>query len=182
MPETREARSLLCCPECHAELSVRGGIYLPGRRLKSGVFFCPICRDIAGAIRNFKFDFVHFDRAWAHVRSTQPESELPGIETEIVPCDDRRIVASGFWEPIDGGHRLNHGTAGDRLRFRGEFLDAGIRLMKHPWSGIAEIFIDGILVREIDLYQPQWSTVTWFSIANDLEPGPHELEIRVTGR
>ncbi|MBZ5603773.1 MAG: class I SAM-dependent methyltransferase, partial [Acidobacteriia bacterium] len=135
-----------------------------------------------GTIRNFKFDFVHFDRMKARERLSQPDFELPGIADEAIRFDDPRLQRKGNWELLEDKYLLNHGQSGDSLEFRSEFLDAGLRILKHPWSGIAEILLDGKVVREIDLYQPQWSTVTWFSIANDLPQGPHTIAIRVTGR
>jgi SAM-dependent methyltransferase len=178
----RNLLSVICCPVCKRDLVLRSRILLPDGRAKSGVLFCQACDDIAGVVRNFKFDFLHYDRAAVARRLDTPDSELPGVTDEVIPFDDPRIRRIGQWESLEGKYLLNHGTPGDSIEFEGEFLDLGVRLLTHPWSGIAEILLDGEAVREIDLYQPQWSTVTWFPLANDLPLGPHRLEIRVTGR
>ena len=47
--------------------------------------------------------------------------------------------------------------------------------LSHPYSGNAVFEIDGRIVKEVDLYQRDWSTISSFSVANDLARPPHTL-------
>ncbi len=175
------------CPDCKGELLPACRVLTPAGRLKSGVLFCPACGGVKGTVRNFKYDFVHFDAQAAGERLRRsgieaPPSVLPyEVAEEVVAFDDPRLTLRGAWESWDGRYRLSHGAAGDELAFAGEFLDVSARLLKHPWSGRARFLVDGVPAGEVDLYQPKWSTVTWFPIAGDLAPGPHEVRIVPTG-
>lgn len=180
--------NILCCPRCKGELQPASRIVTPSRRIKSAVLFCAKCQEIAGAIRNFKYDFQHFDRAACAERlrafRAQPgeeavlESEV--AETEIA-FNDPRLELRGSWEAWDNRYQLSHGQPGDELSFTGEFLDVSIRLLKHPWSGRVRFVVDGEPAGEIDLYMPKWSTVHWFPIACDLAPGLHTVKVIPTG-
>ncbi len=181
--------SLLCCPACRGELQLCCRVNTPSQGDKSGLFFCAHCDEVTGVRRAFRYDFLHFDRVAAnnvlarHGRDTEPLSTLDGVvRREALPFDDPRIETSGSWQSWTDRYLLSHGLAGDELSYTGEFLDAGVRLMRHPWSGIAALWIDGRLVAEVDLYQPKWSEVSWFPVVHDLPPGRHTLRITPSGR
>ena len=180
--------AILCCPQCKGRLDTAAGIATPSGRIKSCVLFCPSCNDVVGTIQNFKYDFVHFDKraCLAKLARTTPGGAPPVLPHEVLDevllFDDPRLELRGAWEVWDGRYQLSQGRPGDELVFSGEFLDVSVRLLKHPWSGLVRFVVDGIVVGEADLYQPKWSTVHWFPIANDLEPGPHSVKIVPAGR
>jgi SAM-dependent methyltransferase len=176
--------TVLCCPQCRGELTVACALSTPSSRIKSGVFYCRTCNDAVGAIRNFQCDFVHFDQPACRVAlketgvSGDPLQILPWELVEaVLPFDHPRIRRLGSWEEWDSKYQLSHGQTGDELEYTGEFLDVSVRLLKHPWSGRVRFVVDGEVTGEADLYQPKWSEVNWFPIANDLSPGRHTVRI-----
>jgi SAM-dependent methyltransferase len=183
-----EKLEILCCPDCKGDLALCATTVTPSR-IKSGVLVCPHCGDVVGAMRNFKYDFLHFDRLAArHTVAQHGTGPTPAVVLDaevledVVSYDDLRIHRTDSWTPWDGRYLLNHGIPCEELSFSAEFFDAGVRLLKHPWSGIAGLMIDGRVVKEVDLYQPKWATVHWFSVANDLPPGCHTISVVPTGK
>jgi len=184
---THGLEEILCCPACKGDMELRAPVLTPAGRVKSGIFFCPRCREVAGTLTNFKYDFLFFDKAACEAklrdRKGQAAQVLPyEVREETLAFDDPRLQMRGAWERWEERYQLSQGQPGDALMFRGEFLDASVRLLKHPWSGVARFSVDGKVVSEVDLYQPRWSEIYWFPIANDLHPGPHTVEIAATGR
>lgn len=179
---------IFCCPDCKGEIATTPVVVTSSGRVKSGVLFCRACDDVVGAIRNFKFDFVHFDKRACldRLKRAAPDSTpvvLPyEVLDEVVGFDDPRLELRGAWEAWDGRYQLSHGRPGDELAFAGEFLDVSARLLRHPWSGCARFEVDGRRVEEVNLYQPDWSTVGWFPIAGDLRPERHLVKIVPTGQ
>src|ERR1035441_10183305 len=98
----KDLLDILCCPECKRDLRLDRRIVTPSGRNKSGVLFCTHCNDIAGALRNFKYDFRHFDRAACDGRSRQPVVLERDVADTVIPFDDPRLVARGSWEHWDG--------------------------------------------------------------------------------
>jgi hypothetical protein len=66
---------------------------------------------------------------------------------------------------------------------RARFTGASVTLIQTKTSnrGIAEVWIDGNLVRELDLYAPGlvWQSVTTL---DGLANAPHALELKVSGK
>ena len=104
----RDLIQILACPRCKGGLQPRDRDIIQDQRLKSAVLFCPECQDAVGVVRNFKFDFLHFDRAAARERIGDRSASddvctiLNGTQEEIIPHDDVRIEKSGEWTQSDG--------------------------------------------------------------------------------
>jgi tetratricopeptide (TPR) repeat protein len=175
---------ILACPKCHASLDIKAPVIDPGEQTKSAILVCAACAQTVGAIRNYKYDFLYFDRqaAEARLESATAATLDHYVCDRAIRHDHPSIRRQGAWELWDGKFLLGQGYPGDQLSFTGEFSDIGVRLLHHPWSGIAELALDGHLIREVDLYQPEWPEIKWHCVANDLSPGPHTLAITVTGR
>lgn len=179
---------VLCCPECKGQLDIKARIITARGRTKSAICYCQQCREVVGVVRNFKCDFLHFDKTACLERLRRaPDSgsiDLPlpyEVTEEALPFDHASLEWHGAWEPWDGKYQLTHGQAGDAVTFRGEFLDAAVRLLKHPWSGQVRFYVDGRVVGGADLYQEKWPAIHWFPIAYDLPPGEHTVKIEATG-
>lgn len=157
----------------------------PSGRIKAGRLLCSRCQNFVGKIRNFKFDFVYVDEARGsdHMACVGPDAgQLPWeVVDEAIGFDDPRIRCRGGWETWESKYKMSQGAAGDAMEFRGEFLDIGVRLLKHPWSGHVEIEIDGQRICRLDLYAPKWSTIHWFPLAYDLAMGTHVVRILPAG-
>lgn len=180
---------ILCCPECKGRLEVRLATNTPRRGLKSGILLCVGCNKLVGRIVNFKADFMHFDGEDLQRKLRDAGSHSAATKTlqwevvdEALPACDSRLEWNGFWEAWPDGSKVSHGCRGDRVKFQGDFVDVGVRLLRHPWSGRVLFCVDGRPVSELDLYAPEESVVTWIPIANDLDPGVHTVEIIPTGQ
>ncbi|MEO8097308.1 MAG: hypothetical protein ABI811_06360 [Acidobacteriota bacterium] len=98
-----------------------------------------------------------------------------------------RIEYTGAWlhdkqfaQPV--GQTLSYSdTSGDRVKLTFEGRAITYVFTRAVNRGIVEIRIDGEMVRRINLYAPQ---TTWKSSARlaGFSPGPHTLELIVTGR
>jgi predicted SAM-dependent methyltransferase len=184
---SHQLEEILCCPSCKGTLELTAPVLTRSGRLKSGIFLCPCCQEIVGTVTNFKYDFLFFDKAALKRnllrRDYRAGYRLPyDVCEETVKYDDPRLELRGSWEPWEDRYQLSQGRPGDAVVFSDEFLDVSVRLLKHPWSGVVRFLVDGMLVSEVDLYQPRWSEIHWFPIANDLPRGPHTVEIVATGK
>lgn len=175
---------ILCCPQCKGDLAVLDSIRTAGGRLKSAALVCSRCQEAVGEVVNFKYDFLHFDRDRLRARASRNTPlQLPyEVSQETVGYADPRLELEGEWQPWEGRYQQSEGAPGSRLRLETRCTDIGVRLIKHPWSGWVRFRVDGQVVGESDLYQPSFSTVTWFPIANDLDGAPHVVEIETLGR
>jgi uncharacterized protein YbaR (Trm112 family) len=139
---------LLCCPECKGSLSPHPAVLTPGGRIKSGALECGRC-GVVGAIRNFKYDFLHFDRARAGqlVQSRSRPVVLPFEVRDItIRWDDARLTKRGTWQDWEDAYAMSEGRDSDSIRFEGTFTDAGVRILRHPWSGRVQFRVDGQVV------------------------------------
>lgn len=175
---------LVGCPECKANLTPTNPILTRSGRVKSAVLLCEQCDRIAGEVRNFRCDFLHFNRHLVaeRARYSRGTTILTGDVREVdIGYDDRRLVTTGNWVDWDQKYRMTEGNNGESIALHGAFTDLGARLLKHPWSGKVLFRIDGRDVGQVDLYQPELSTVEWFEIATDLPIGHHVVEIIAMG-
>ena len=54
--------------------------------------------------------------------------------------------------------------------------------LRGPDHGIAEIWLDGVMVQEVDLYAPDLAVGQLLLEKRGLPPGHHVLDVRVSGR
>ena len=73
------------------------------------------------------------------------------------------------------------GWNGAALTVRAAFREAWILLGTHPWSGLAEIEIDGMVADTIDLYRPEEGNRRTAHPIRLPDEGPHAIRIRSTG-
>ena len=100
---------------------------------------------------------------------------------------DPSITYTGDWFPTDprtwsGGTAVYSTTAGNEatLAFTGTAVD-WIGFLG-PQTGIARVFLDGVLAAEIDTYSPTEQTQVVVFRATSLANASHTLTIEVTGR
>lgn len=95
---------------------------------------------------------------------------------------------TGTWQPSStnllytGGTMTNSNTAGSRAEFT--FTGSSIRWVGQRLfdGGIARVFLDGVVVADIDTYAPvQEEFQAAIFTASGLAPGSHTLRIEVTG-
>jgi SAM-dependent methyltransferase len=87
-------------------------------------------------------------------------------------------------EPFEAWHENQQSfwsnQESSRLALRTSALGLSVSFLRHPWSGIAEICLDGKRLAEIDLFEAAGSMRHWIPI--HLGSGEHVLEVVVTGR
>ena len=116
---------------------------------------------------------------------TAPDPTFPGR----VEQSDSSVVFTGAWAPSDarwgwsGGSALQSSTAGASVTFA--FTGTSIRWLgsRGRAMGIAQVAIDGVVVREVDLFArpTDLAHAPVFTI-HDLGPTRHTITITVTGR
>jgi anaerobic magnesium-protoporphyrin IX monomethyl ester cyclase len=84
------------------------------------------------------------------------------VSSEVVPYYDLELAERrGGWaaRPPDAGRSIGpiwmSSAAGDALSFRLPGRQLRLRLLRHPWSGCADVRVDGTPVRTVALYAPQ---------------------------
>ncbi len=167
----------LACPSCRRQVQVRARVVTTDGHARSGQIVCASC-GVVGVIHNGKFDF-------------RAEPEEPAVigTARIVPVPgELRLTAAapgielrGRWERDPSGWVHSEGSPADSIQFRGSFTDAVVRLLHHPSSGIADLFLDSTLVGSVDLFQADGSTMAGIPIAQDLDFAPHTIVIRPRG-
>ncbi|ASJ54397.1 hypothetical protein BP422_13020 [Brevibacillus formosus] len=103
--------------------------------------------------------------------------------------NDPSLVYSGVWSNIgphsgySGMDGKGSGATGDYVELT--FIGTGIRCFgsKAPYAGIAQIFLDGVFVGEVDYYKAAPETFQQLMYENaNLPYGPHKIKIVVTGK
>jgi glycosyltransferase involved in cell wall biosynthesis/SAM-dependent methyltransferase len=167
----------LVCPTCHATPGIRARVVATDGRVRSGQVVCDTCGMVA-TVHGGKVDFL-------------PEPAEPlaaGPPRAVAPPGELRLTArcpgvelTGIWHPESQGWVRSDGDPTDAIRYRGRFTDAVVRLLRHPYSGIADLYLDDSLVDSVDLFQDAGSTVVGFTIAEDIDFAPHTISVRPRG-
>jgi hypothetical protein len=81
-----------------------------------------------------------------------------------------------------GGTAILALDAGTQVRFT--FTGAAVRWigLKDNWAGIAKVFVDGVLQREIDTYASSTQVKTLLFEIAGLAEGSHTIVVETTGR
>ena len=120
---------------------------------------------------------------WAPTVTPQPTEEVTRIEDT-----DSRITFAGNWYTntstvanhsggsaklaMDAGSSATLTFTGQRIKWIG---------LKDPWSGIARIYIDGVLSATWDTYSPQQQSRVVVYNTSFSSPGPHTIRVEATG-
>jgi len=103
-----------------------------------------------------------------------------------VEQDNAAVIYGGPWSPHPGAvHSGGHATlamdAGARADFR--FSGSGVRWIgyRDAWSGVANVFVDGVLKGTVDTYAAADTPQATVYTIDGLGGGTHILTIQVTG-
>jgi len=118
-------------------------------------------------------DDVDFEASSAtskRIEEDSPDVELgPGwyVNSNTVHSGSRAILA------VDAGARATLRFSGTAVRWVG---------LRDPWSGIARVYVDGVLKAEIDCYAPSLEAQRVLFSTTGLAAGDHTMTIEVAGR
>src|SRR5262249_23643400 len=119
--------------------------------------------------------------------STASSSSTPSTgSTTRIEETDPSIVYTGSWYKdsngvFSGGSATGGIDAGDRSTLT--FSGTGVNLIGYEdqWSGIANIFLDGKQVGQVDTYSSGQKAQTSLYSVSGLAAGTHTLAVEVTG-
>lgn len=124
------------------------------------------------------------DGSWVSVDAFDVESES-GIarfeeghsSVNCNPCGWYAVASS----TLSAGEARAAVTPGASVHF--DFVGTGVSWIgyRDEWSGIAKVYLDGILQKEVDTHAPVDEPQAVLFSNSDLEPGPHRLAVEVTG-
>lgn len=165
------------CPVCAGPVAAEVATVTEDGRLKTGQLWCDRCRAIAAGVDNFKFDF----HAAGQPRMVLDAPRVvPMLGERRLGPDDPAVVVVGSWRRQDQ-FWLSDGRIGDVLSFTAPFTDCLVRLMRSPWSGIVDVFVDGDLAETADLFMDEGSQVYAVPVAADLPLASRTVSIRPRG-
>ena len=179
-PDTAALQVLdrLVCPTCRTRPDVRARVRTGGGAVKTGQVVCARCGVVA-EIHNFKLDFRPDSAAPPLAAGHARTVDAPG-ERRLTPTD-AAIALHGEWVRHDNGWVRSDGSIGDHLVVQARCTDATLRLLAHPYGGVADVFVDGALAASVDLWQDEGSTVVGVVAAEDLAFAEHTVELRPRG-
>lgn len=93
------------------------------------------------------------------------------------PLAELSFAPEGAWREASGANWSD--TPAASCRFRTDAISVGIIFLRHPWSGIVRIKIDGVDTVCIDLFEEAGTMQFWQPLY--LGGGTHDVEIVVDG-
>ena len=162
----------LCCPHCHGDLDFPKACEFHGLPFSSKVF-CASCKQVGVAI-NGRVIFNDDDNISVLGNN---ENYQGSIERKNIALSSNLFTPMGAWQKSDTSHWSNRNSS--KLVFHTDAMGVGITLLKHPWSGFAEVFVDGKSVAALDLFAEAGSMQHWYPL--HLGSGDHSIEVVVVG-
>lgn len=169
----KKIHTIVCCPTCNSDL-IYSNLFTVCDLPFAGLIECPNCECI-GTLVNGKIIFNIDELTQPLFKSGNfsgavQQATLYLSHDTFTPRQAWHKYQKYFWSNQESSVFTISTTA----------LGIGITLLKHPWSGIAEIRLDGSQIAEIDLFEQAGSMQYWLPI--HLGGGSHLIEIFVTGR
>ncbi len=177
-PAWRDWTEVMCCPNCHGELTVLAFVRSIAGTIKEGRLDCSRCHQTVAQIRQFKFDFHA-------ISPLTPWDGTTGISESVcerrVPAASPQLERTSRWKPTPESYLYSEGRTGDVCTFHGAFTDALVRLRTQGDGGMVDVFLDNTLAASVDLYAEEGSFVIPVIAATDLAPTEHELVVTTRG-
>jgi hypothetical protein len=126
---------------------------------------------------------------WINAFNIENGSGIPGgisAPAGRIEQNNPAVSYTGNWylntNPVQSGGTAALATDAS-TRATVAFTGAGIRWIAYrdPWSGIANVYVDGVMTATVDTYVPVEQAQTTAYDSGALTPGPHTLTIAVTG-
>jgi len=173
----RKIQQVAGCPNCKGPLSLISDVMLRDLTLE-GHAHCPQCDAVVGSVSLGKIDFLNHPRFGNWGDALTRFTGCMVLDSVLL---EKNIDTDAFWTLSDRGDVFGEEPK-TGCRVTTEAISATLSLLKHPWSGIAEFYIDGEYIGEVDLYEPNGSMVCRVPIYLGFKEKPSTVEIRVSPR
>ncbi|MFX1671544.1 class I SAM-dependent methyltransferase [Paraburkholderia sp. A2WS-5] len=142
--------------------------------------------NIVGELKEFKFDFVHFNRSVdlaAVVGAPTAKEITPRHKTQFIKAFSDRFQYFGDWSEIDGFMKINKGRNNEAVAvIKSSAQRVDIQFQAHQWSGIAGIRANDVRVIEVDLFNQENSIPRKVPVSNPNPGQSFEIQIYATGK
>jgi hypothetical protein len=125
-------------------------------------------------------------QAWVWLDAFEYVSPPPPPVWVRLQQDDPRITRTGNWYAIansvfSGGSAMEANQVNARATLN--FTGTAVRWLgfREPSSGIGNVYLDGVLVQQVDLYAPSSQPQAAVASISGLLPGNHTLVVEVSG-
>lgn len=165
--------AIVCCPDCHGTLSYPNADFISNVPI-SGKAVCQQCGEV-GRVSNIKFlfnpetlpDISGNDKDYNGTLSVKPVTLYSHL---FSPREYWNLEGQQFWSAQENAKFSLHCNS----------LAIALIFLKHPWSGIARVLLDGKEIGTLDLFGEKGSMHIWYPVY--LGGGDHLVEVEVTGR
>lgn len=172
LPKQTEIAGTLCCPSCKTSVRYTNMVHLKKAPIFAGID-CPDCGDV-GTVSLGRFIFTGSE----DVNQPKKGFALKGNWERKVGEPSNLPLGNHGWN-VDGA-RLWMDQADHDLTVKTDALGIALSFLKHPWSGLVEIHVNGKLETEIDLFEAAGSMILWHPIY--LGKGQHSVTIKPKGQ
>jgi len=167
-------RSVTCCPRCRRAPELTDAFTLRGIPLAAGLR-CTSCGDI-GRVVNLKYLLTEPAPASG---GAEPRAAHGTLRIEERFPAAHEMSPAGSWKPGAPDMYFSEG-AGDCLRLETDgCLGIALNFLRHPWSGIVRVRVDGSPWHTLDLYGSAGSMRLWHPLW--FGGGRHTVEVENTG-
>jgi ubiquinone/menaquinone biosynthesis C-methylase UbiE len=170
----KKMQDVLCCPQCKGHLSYPSAVTISDV-LIHGEAVCASC-GIVGKVANLKHLFNE-DPSPAGKRSVE-EKCAGRVSVHPIELQSHHFSPDPAWPRSDDGRFFSE-RAGAKFSVCTSSAAIALVFLKHPWSGIASISVDGVDIGTVDLFEEHGSMKMWYPL--HLGFGSHLVEVRNTG-
>ena len=173
LEKKRRLFTILRCPHCKGVLDFSSGDTYMGMPLHSTIW-CRSCGDV-GIVENLR---PFFNVAPSVSKRSSIGRDFSGrLASTPVAIKALGRVPDEAWHECDG--RVYSETPGGVIRIHTLAIAVELMFLMHPWSGIAELTVDGSRRQRINLFESTGSRLSNHPLY--LGKGPHNIEIVCTG-
>lgn len=157
---------------------------------------CGNCRRRVASIAFGRFDFLRIDKLTANTEDGENPFGHPGVYRlpgeflyRRIPWNQAEVKTLGFVpRDVEWNHEGYRGCLFSEdpgqaeISFTTDATDIAVRMLRHAWSGIVEISMDGQYIKDIDLYSATEHAVVSFLVAENLPAATREIKLRLSSR
>jgi SAM-dependent methyltransferase len=183
----RKVLSALGCPISRGPVDVIPTVFAEDA-VREGLIVSRRLGRVVGCIRDFQIDFVRFPE-WRDLEGVRnetlagnlPQSQSTEGGSQFESAFSSLFQFTGDWRQIDDKMLVTDCASG-RSSIHFHCSDPVIiHFNAHPWSAIAEIFLNDALFTTVDLFEPHTTVPRLVAIPIAAQSGRNMVEIRING-